>query len=66
MNDDRAATARRARQKTTIRILAFALIAAGLVVFFALKRMPPPLRVLVGLIDVFAGVTLLVLVRQKF
>lgn len=57
---------RRARQKRTLQILAFALIAGGLVILFALQRMPLPLRILVGLTDVFAGLTLLVVVRQKF
>jgi hypothetical protein len=58
--------ARRARQKRTLRMLAFVLIAAGVVILFALQRMPLPLRILVGLTDVFAGLTLLVVVRQKF
>ena len=66
MNDDVVSAARRARQKTTITILAIALIVGGLVVLFALKRMPLPMRLLAGLTDVFAGLTLLVVVRQKF
>lgn len=57
---------RRARQKKTIAVLAFLLIAGGLVVLCALQRMPLPMRILVGLTDIFAGLTLLVLVRQKF
>jgi hypothetical protein len=56
----------RARQKRTLQILAYALIAGGLVVLFALERMPMPLRMLVGLTDVVAGLTLLIVVRQKF
>jgi hypothetical protein len=66
MNADSPLAKRRARQKTTITILAGALIAGGIIVLFALKRMPLPMRLLVGLTDVFAGLTLLVLVRQKF
>jgi hypothetical protein len=58
--------AQRIRQKRTIAALAMLLIAGGLIILFALTRMPLPMRVLVGLIDVFAGLTLLVLVRQKF
>ncbi|WP_414662137.1 hypothetical protein [Horticoccus sp. 23ND18S-11] len=46
--------------------LAFLLIAGGLAVLFFLQRMPLPMRILVGLIDVFAGLGFLVLVRQKF
>ena len=54
------------RQRRTIIALALLLIAAGLTVLFLLERMPLPLRILVGLTDVFGGLTLLVLVRQKF
>ena len=57
--------AARARQKRTLTILAIALILVGLIVMFALERMPLPLRLMVGLTDVFAGLTILVLVRQK-
>ena len=60
------AAANRARQKRTIIALACVLIAGGLVVLLVLDRMPLPLRILVGLMDVFAGLGLLVLVRQKF
>ena len=66
MSVDQDPVARRARQKRTLQILAFVLIAGGLAVLFALPRMPLPLRMLVGLTDVFAGLTLLVVVRQKF
>ena len=66
MSADQDPVARRARQKRTLQILAFALITAGVVILFALQRMPLPLRILVGLTDVFAGLTLLVVVRQKF
>jgi hypothetical protein len=57
---------RRQRQKRTITVLATLLIIGGLIVVFALERMPLPLRLMVGLTDVFAGLTMLVLVRQKF
>lgn len=66
MSLDQDPVARRARQRRILQILAFALIAGGVVVLFALQRMPMPLRMLVGLTDVFAGLTLLVVVRQKF
>ena len=58
--------AQRIRQKRTLVALAMLLIVGGLIILFALTRMPLPMRILVGLIDVFAGLTLLVLVRQKF
>lgn len=57
---------RRARQKRVIIILSLLLIVGGLGVLFALERMPLPIRMLVGLTDIVAGLTLLVLVRQKF
>ena len=66
MSEEPRISPRRARQKTIVTILGFALIAGGLIVLFALKRMPLPMRLLVGLTDVFAGLTMLVLVRQKF
>ena len=59
-------TLRRERQKRTVTALAFVLIAGGLTVLLLLERMPLPMRILVGLTDIFAGLTLLVLVRQKF
>lgn len=58
--------ARRARQKRTLTVLAGLLIAMGIVVLFFLQRMPLPLRLMIGLGDVFAGMVLLVLVRPKF
>ena len=56
--------ARFARQKRIVVISACVLIGGGLVVLFALGRMPLPLRIAVGLTDVFGGIVLLVLVRQ--
>ncbi len=56
----------RVRQKRTVIVLSIILIVGGLVVLFALQRMPLPMRILVGLGDVFAGLILLVLARQKF
>ena len=66
MNEASNLAAKRARQKRTITILAVGLIVAGLVMIVALERMPLPMRLLVGLTDVVAGATLLVVVRQKF
>lgn len=54
-----------ARQKRTIRILAALLIAGGLAVLFLVQRLPVPLRIIVGLTDIVAGLVLLLLVRQK-
>jgi hypothetical protein len=59
-------TAQRVRQKRLTTILACILIGGGVVVLVAVQRMPLPVRILVGLVDVFAGLALLVLVRQKF
>jgi hypothetical protein len=59
-------SARRARQKRIITTLAVLLIVGGLVILVALERMPLPIRMLVGLTDIVAGLTLLVVVRQKF
>jgi uncharacterized membrane protein HdeD (DUF308 family) len=56
----------RARQKRTLMILSTLLIVGGLIVLFALTRMPLPLRILVGLTDIVAGAVLLVVLRQKF
>jgi hypothetical protein len=58
--------AQRARQRKTLLILGFALVAGGLVILIALQRMPAPLRILVGLTDIVAGLILLLVVRQKF
>jgi hypothetical protein len=53
------------RQKRTLRLLAGFLIIGGLVILLVLDRMPLPMRIMVGLMDVVAGLGLLVLVRQK-
>jgi len=53
------------KQKLTLRLLATFLILGGLVILLVLDRMPLPLRIIVGLMDVVAGLGLLVLVRQK-
>jgi hypothetical protein len=66
MTEPDSSPTRRARQKTTIRVLSVVLIVGGLVVLLALNRLPLPVRILVGLTDIVAGATLLVLVRQKF
>ncbi|HUR56393.1 MAG TPA: hypothetical protein VM029_01700 [Opitutaceae bacterium] len=57
---------RRARQKAGLLALGLVLIATGVVVAFLLRRIPLPLRLLIGFGDVVAGCVLLVLVRQKF
>jgi len=58
--------AARNRQKRTLTILGVVLIVAGLAVLFLLQRLPLPARILTGLVDVIAGLTLLLLVRQRF
>ena len=66
MSDPLPDDAQRQRQKKNITWLATGLIVAGLAILFLLPRLPLPMRILVGLTDIFAGLTLLVLVRQKF
>ena len=66
IDDQRENAGTRSRRKRTIVLLAVILIAGGLAVLLWLERMPLPMRILVGLTDVFAGLGLLVLARQKF
>jgi hypothetical protein len=66
MSDNRDARAQRVRQKKILMLLGCGLIAGGLVILIAVQRMPTPLRILVGLTDIVAGLTLLVVARQKF
>lgn len=63
---DPAAAAARARQRRTLTVLAWGLIAAGVVVLALLERMPLPARVFTGLGDIIAGCVLLLVRRQKF
>ena len=56
----------RARQRFTVLALAGILIVGGLLILFFLEKMPRPMRIMAGLGDVFAGLCLLVLARQKF
>lgn len=56
----------RAKLKRTVLILAPILIVGGVVVLAFLDRMPKPLRLLAGLGDIFVGLTLLVLLKQKY
>jgi uncharacterized protein YjeT (DUF2065 family) len=53
------------QQARTLRLLAGILIAGGVLVLALLERMPLPLRLIVGLTDIVAGLGLLVFVRQK-
>lgn len=59
-------SSRRLRQRRTLIAIGCGLIATGLAVAFLLKRLPLPARILTGLVDVFAGSFLLLVVRQKF
>ena len=56
----------REKLRRTVLILAPVLIIGGIAVLLFLDRMPKPLRILVGLGDIFGGLTLLVLLKQKF
>ncbi len=58
--------ATRARQKRTLTVLAWSLIAAGVAVLAFLDRLPLPLRLATGLGDLIAGCVLLLVRRQKF
>jgi uncharacterized membrane protein HdeD (DUF308 family) len=58
--------AQRARLKKQMLALGFTLIIGGLVVLAFLTRIPLPLRLAVGLIDLIAGSVLLLAARQKF
>lgn len=53
------------RQLRLLTVLGVLLIVIGVIVLVALHRLPPPVRVLTGLGDIFIGCVLLVLVRQK-
>lgn len=52
-------------RKTLLTVLGVVLMAAGVFVFF-LQRLILPLRIAMGFVDLIAGATLLVFVRQQF
>ena len=56
----------RRRQSRRIGLLAWLLLAAGVAILLFLDRIPLPLRLLMGFVDLVAGAGLLVLRRQKF
>ena len=56
----------RRRQRRQIGLLAWVLLAAGVAILLLLDRIPLPLRLLMGFVDLVAGAGLLVLRRQKF
>lgn len=56
----------RERKRRTLLLLSFGLIAGGLAMLFLLDRVPRPMRIVAGLTDIFAGLVLLVVARQKF
>lgn len=56
----------RTRLKKQMLTLGFVLILGGLVVLAFLSRIPLPLRLAVGLVDLIAGAVLLLVARQKF
>jgi uncharacterized membrane protein HdeD (DUF308 family) len=58
-------SARRHRQMRILRVVGVGLIAAGAVVLIFLQRMPLPMRILVGLTDIFAGLILVVVAWQQ-
>lgn len=62
--DSNQPQAKFARQKRLVTIVGVLLILAGIVILAVLKKVPPPLRIMAGLTDIFVGLVLLVLVRQ--
>jgi polyferredoxin len=56
---------REIQHRRTLIVLAWLLIVGGLAIIFFLERMLMPMRILIGLTDIFAGLGLLILVRQK-
>ena len=56
----------RTRQKVILIALGTVLMLGGFVVLFALKRMPLPMRLVVGLGDFIAASALFMILRQKF
>ncbi len=56
----------RTRQKVILIALGTVLMLGGFVVLFALKRMPLPMRLVVGLGDLIAASALFMILRQKF
>jgi uncharacterized membrane protein HdeD (DUF308 family) len=59
-----SSSARLAKQKRVVAILAPALIVTGVVVLVFLRRAPLPIRIMTGLGDIFIGCILLVVLRQ--
>ena len=62
--DSNQAQTKFARQKRIVTVVGVLLILAGIVILAVLKKVPPPLRIMAGLTDIFVGIVLLVLVRQ--
>lgn len=56
----------RRRQRRQIGVLAWVLLIAGAAILLFLDRIPLPVRLLMGFVDLVAGAGLLVLRRQKF
>ena len=56
---------RLARQKRIVVVASCLLIVGGFVVLLAVKRLPLPMRFMVGLTDVVGGIVLLVLANRK-
>jgi hypothetical protein len=61
-----ASEALRRRQRRQIGVLAWVLLIAGAAILLFLDRIPLPVRLLMGFVDLVAGAGLLVLRRQKF
>jgi uncharacterized membrane protein HdeD (DUF308 family) len=60
-----AAAARLARQRRQVVVAASVLIVGGVLILFVLKRVPMPMRILIGLTDLTGGIVLLVLALRK-
>ena len=56
----------RSRQKVILLVFAGVLMVGVILVLFVLKRMPLPMRLVIGLGDVIAASALLLILRQKY
>ncbi len=56
----------RSRQKIVLILLSTVLMAGGLVVLLVLRRMPLPMRLVVGFGDFIAASALLLFLRQNY
>jgi predicted signal transduction protein with EAL and GGDEF domain len=56
---------RLARQKRIVMAASCLLIVGGFIVFFAVKRLPLPMRFMVAMTDIVGGMVLIILANRK-